>query len=199
MNTAFCFDLDGTITKEEILPLIASEVNLQEEIRTLTLATIQGIIPFRSSFLLRCKLLDDVPLSRIQEIVRDIPLYGEIEAFIRMHRENCYVVTGNLDLWIEPLREKLACKFHSSAANASADRLVQVETIVDKGAIVRDLRAKYENVVAIGDGMGDVAMFENADTCIAFGATHDPIQTLIEFATHVIYDEVALCRFLNTL
>ena len=47
MNKIFCFDLDGTITTQEILPLIASELDLYEEILTLTHATINGLIPCR--------------------------------------------------------------------------------------------------------------------------------------------------------
>ena len=46
MKKIFCFDLDGTITTQEILPLIAAELDLYEEISTLTQATINGLIPF---------------------------------------------------------------------------------------------------------------------------------------------------------
>ena len=35
--TKFIFDLDGTITKQETLPLISSYFNVQEEIDKLTL------------------------------------------------------------------------------------------------------------------------------------------------------------------
>ena len=47
MSSAFCFDLDGTITKDEILPILSREIGLFEEISALTDATINGVIPFR--------------------------------------------------------------------------------------------------------------------------------------------------------
>lgn len=47
----FLFDLDSTITCKEILPTIAEKVNRQKEMRELTEATMNGEIPFKSSFL----------------------------------------------------------------------------------------------------------------------------------------------------
>ena len=55
-STAFCFDLDGVVTSQELLPLIAEELGYYEEIKALTDATIKGIIPFESSFRLRCRI-----------------------------------------------------------------------------------------------------------------------------------------------
>jgi phosphoserine phosphatase len=57
MSTFFCFDLDGTMTRREILPAIASEVGLSEEIALLTSLTMRGLVPFESSFRLRCRIL----------------------------------------------------------------------------------------------------------------------------------------------
>ena len=45
MTTAYCFDLDGTLTRQELLPLIASSVGLEDEISVLTQATIDGLLP----------------------------------------------------------------------------------------------------------------------------------------------------------
>ena len=44
--TKFIFDLDGTVTKEETLPLIAKHFSVEEEIETLTKQTVMGQIPF---------------------------------------------------------------------------------------------------------------------------------------------------------
>ena len=74
MNKIYCFDLDGTITSQELLPLMAAELNLYEEISALTEATINGLIPFERSFKLRCKLLSDVPLEKVQEVANKVKL-----------------------------------------------------------------------------------------------------------------------------
>ena len=68
------FDLDGTITSQELLPLMAAELDLYEEISALTRATINGLIPFEQSFKLRCKLLSDVPTKKVQEVADKVKL-----------------------------------------------------------------------------------------------------------------------------
>lgn len=65
MRTAYCFDLDGTLTRQELLPLIASSVGLEDEIEVLTQATIDGFLPFDKSFKLRVRLLRDANLEWI--------------------------------------------------------------------------------------------------------------------------------------
>ena len=68
----FIFDLDSTITKEEILPKISIEVGKQEEMRALTEATMLGEIPFEESFSRRVKILSTLPISKVQDIVYNI-------------------------------------------------------------------------------------------------------------------------------
>lgn len=198
MTTAFCFDLDGTITREEILPKIAVAAGIQDEISALTMATIQGHIPFRKSFLLRCRLLDDVPISLVQSIVATMPMHDHVVSFIQSRPEQCFVITGNLDVWVDPLRTQLGCRFYASSARVQDDRLIGVEHVLDKYQAVGELRKRFSKIVAVGDGMGDVAMFEAAEVAIAFGGTHDPVQSLVENATHLTYDERTLCRLLST-
>lgn len=197
MNTAFCFDLDGTVTRDEILPVLSREIGLFEEIAALTEATIKGVIPFRKSFLLRCRLLSDIPVSRVQDIVREIALHSEIAEFIRSNRDRCFIITGNLDVWVGGLVESLGCRCYSSTATVEGDRMVAVNHVLHKGDAVREMKAGFERVVAVGDGMGDVPMFEEATVRVAFGGTHQPIQTLIEFSDFVTYSERTLCRLLN--
>ena len=89
------FDMDSTITKEEVLPTIAQKINRNAEMRNLTEATMRGEIPFRTSFLRRVEILSDIPVSEVNDIVSDIPLNSNIVEFIKENRERCYVVTGN--------------------------------------------------------------------------------------------------------
>ena len=199
MSTAFCFDLDGTVTKDEILPVLSREIGLFEEISALTEATVRGVIPFRRSFLLRCRLLAEIPVSRIQEIISDIRVNDEILSFIRGNRNNCYIVTGNLDVWVAPLVDRFGCRFFCSTADIHADRLVGVNGVLDKAQAISEIRTWHSKIVAIGDGMGDVRMFEHSDVRIAFGGTHRPIQTLMKLANFVSFHEKSLCNLLFTL
>lgn len=198
MTTAFCFGLEGTLTRTELMPVIAEDIDLHEEFDALTMAMVAGVLSFPRTLRLGCRLLQDVPLARIQDIVASVPLHAEIAEFVNRLPGQCLVVTGHLDAWVRPLEERIRCEWHSSTAAIDGEVVRGIETIVDKGAVVRGLRERFDRIVAIGDGMGDVPMFEEADVAVAFGATHDPIQTLVEYSTHVIYDEGALCRFLTT-
>lgn len=198
MKRKFCFDLDGTITKQEILPIIASEAGIHEEIEALTKATISGVIPFKQSFLLRTRLLKEVPVSKVQEICRGIELNNQIVDFIKSNLNDCCIITGNLDKWISKLVDRIGCEIYCSKALVRDDKLVKVLTVLDKGEITKLLVQKYE-IIAIGDGMGDVGMFENAHTRIAFGGVHRPITPLIELSDLICYSEKSLCQTLNTL
>lgn len=202
MDSIFCFDLDGTISKMEILPIIAREIDIFEEIEALTEATIKGIIPFNRSFQLRVKLLSEIPIKRVQDLVMDIPLHNEIINFIKKNSANSYVITGNLDVWVEELiMKRIGCQYFSSKAEIDNNKIIRISSILDKGVVIKELKQLHKNhrIVSIGDGMGDVPMHLEADIGIAFGAVHSPIETLINVSDYITYEEKTLCRLLNTL
>lgn len=199
MKTAICFDLDGTITKQEILPLIAREIDLEDEISILTDATIRGLIPFQKSFRLRCRLLDSVPVSRVREIVANTELNLPLVEFINTHVEQCFVVSGNLDIWIEPLLTKIGCQHYVSTAQMENDRLLTISKVLDKSTAINHLREKFEKIIVVGEGMNDVPMFELADVGIAYGGVHPPNSTVIQLSNYVVFDGVSLCKLLKTL
>ncbi len=199
MKTAICFDLDGTITKQEILPLIAREIDLEEEISVLTEATIKGHIPFQKSFKLRCRLLDSVPVSKVRQIVNNTALNTDIVDFINENKDNCFVVSGNLDVWIEPLLKKIGCKFFVSEALVKDDKLISISKILDKSTAIYELRKDFDRIIVIGEGMNDASMFELSDVGIAYGGVHFPNSTVIQMSHFVIFDGVALCKLLKTL
>jgi HAD superfamily phosphoserine phosphatase-like hydrolase len=198
-RVAFAFDLDGTVTTAELLPLIAREADLMDEISVLTEATIKGVLPFRKSFQLRCRLLSDVPNTTVRRVVEGVSLQPHVEAFIREHRERCFIVTGNLDVWVEPLRSRLPCRFFTSTANVSGGRVSSIAHVLEKNQPIAELRKDFDTIVAVGDGMNDVPMFEVADVRIAYGGVHPPNDTLLKLADYAVYDGAALCRLLSTL
>ncbi len=199
-NTAFCFDLDGTVTRLEVLPVIAAELGLAEEIGFLTQMTIRGQIPFEMSFRLRCRLLADIEVDTVAHIVEDVPLDEEIADFIRARREHCYVVTGNLNVWVRRLVGRLGCGVYSSTADARPNgKLGALTSILRKGTAIRDLRSQYDRVVCVGEGFNDLPMFEEADIGVAYGGVHPPAREVIENADYVVGQGATLCKLLNTL
>ena len=194
----FVFDLDSTITKCELLPLIAESVGLGDEMAALTEAAMQGDVPFEQDFRNRVRLLQDVPLSRARSIVSRTPLHEEIAAFIRENPQRCIILTGNLDVWIMPIIEKLGMKGRClcSKAQVCEDRLLGIASVLDKGTACQKLPHPF---VAIGDGSNDVGMIRCADIGIAFGGARKPPAGLIAAADMLVHDENELIGILKKL
>ena len=198
-HRVFLFDLDATVTKEEILPALSDQVGLTAKISELTEKTMLGEIPFKRSFLDRVEMLRSIPVSKVAEIVSNVPLHEEIVDFIRKHVEECYIVTGNLDVWIEKLIKKIGLPMsHCLCSTASVldNQLVRVNSVIDKGRVVEQF---VRPVVAVGDGSNDAEMVRLAEIGIGFGGVRPVAYALMCNATHVIYDEKRLCRFLQVL
>lgn len=200
MKTAFCFDLDGTVTSQEILPLLAKEIGIYEEISLLTECTMKGLIPFQNSFKLRVKLLSSISISRVVKIIDKVKLNEQIVDFIKRNKNNCFIVTGNLDVWISKLiKNKIGCEFYCSSANYKNNNILGINKIINKSDAVIELRKKYDVIVSVGDGMNDVPMFEEADIKIGYGGVHRPADAIIELSDYLTYNERGLCNILNTL
>lgn len=199
-GTAFCFDLDGTLTSTEILPCIAAELGIADEIATLTRLTMDGHVPFEDSMRLRTLILGQVPLARVHEIIAAVPLSPELENFVGTHADRCFVVTGNLDVWIAPMVDRLGCRSFSSSAVATPAG-VQLQSILAKDDAVRTLRRRggYARIVAIGDGANDVPMLREADIGIAYGGVHAPAPQTVAVADIVVNDASTLCKLLKAL
>lgn len=195
----FAFDLDGTVTKVETLPLLAAELDLADEMKILTDLTLSGQIPFEKSFRLRYLVLRNIPLKRIQEIMDGVELDEEIAAFIRENKEDCAVVTGNLDCWIEPIIAKLGCKNFSSTSELDEKNLPVLKKILDKGSAIRELKKSSDKVIAVGESFNDVPMFEEANISMAYGGVHKPVSAAISVSDYVVFDGGALCRLLKML
>lgn len=198
-NRVFLFDLDATVTKEEILPALAEQVGLLEEMREMTEKTMRGEIPFQSSFLARVEMLKTISVSRIAEIVEKTPLNEELVHFIRTHASRCYIVTGNIDVWIEKLIKRIGLPMshcYCSSASVSDDYITSVNSVVDKEKIAKQFVVP---VVAVGDGSNDAEMVRLANVGIGYGGVRPVAYSLMCNATHVICDEHRLCSFLHTL
>ncbi|MBP7967763.1 HAD family phosphatase [Candidatus Woesebacteria bacterium] len=196
MKHHFAFDLDGTVTKHEVLPIIAKELGIEEEMALLTRRTMDGEIPFEHSFTMRVDMLKAIPISDVQHIVAQVPLSERIVAFIQEHTDRCHIVTGNLNVWIKLLTEKIGCNVLSSDADFENDTLKGIKKILRKKDIHTHVTAP---VVAIGDGNNDVEMLMHAPVSIAYGGVHAPAPTLLEVSHYAIYDEKTLCDMLKRL
>lgn len=190
----FLFDLDGTVTSEETLPIIANHFNCVEQISELTAKTVQGNVPFIESFIRRVNILGAYSVSETTRLLSEVPLYPTIAKFIEEHKEDCVIVTGNLTCWCEGLFKKIGCQCYGSEALCEDDKVVKLKTILRKEQIVDQYKALGETVVFIGDGNNDLEAMRHANVSIATGLTHNPAQSLMSICDYVIFNEQALVR-----
>lgn len=194
----FLFDLDSTISKKEILPTISQMIGKEKEMRDLTEATMRGDIPFKSSFLNRVKILSEVDVSMVNSIISEIPINDAIASFIIENKERCYVLTGNLDVWISGLMTKLGMKDHvyCSKAHVVEDRIDQVISVVDKELMTKQF---VQPMVVIGDGDNDSGMAKHADIAIGFGGVRNIAPSLLRNIDFAFYDDKKCADFLRKL
>lgn len=194
----FLFDLDSTITKQEILPTVAKREGLYDQMNTLTESSMRGEIPFKQSFLQRVELLKQIPVSEVQDIISKIELNNKLVEFIQVNKSRSYIVTGNLDIWIERLMEKLGMQKNvfCSKAIQYGDYVQDVFNIVDKNAVIKQMVLPF---VAVGDGNNDAEMIDAAEVGIGYGGVRPIAPSVLECATHVVYQEDKLVDLLNKL
>ncbi|MFR1753727.1 MAG: haloacid dehalogenase-like hydrolase [Oscillospiraceae bacterium] len=102
MIASFVFDLDSTVLRGELLPAIGEAALGDRALGGKTMESVMGQVPFDRSFPARVERLRSVPVAQAAELARRLPRYEELCAFLRRNRGQCYLATGNLDVWIAP-------------------------------------------------------------------------------------------------
>ena len=195
----FLFDLDSTVTREEILPTIAKEIGKRDEMRFLTESTMMGEMPFEESFSARVGVLSKIPVSSVVLRVEKIHLNKKIVEFIKNNRENCYIVTSNLDVWIDGLMQVIgmADRVFCSSAHVENDQIVKINRILKKEDVVGKFGGS--TVVAIGDGSNDYEFLRRADIGIGFGGVRKIAPSLLDVCDYAVYTEDKLCEILDSI
>lgn len=197
--TKFIFDLDGTVTKQETLPIISKYFGIEAEIDKLTEETVKGNIPFIESFIRRVYILGQLPINEVSDLLETVDIYQKVGSFILQHKENCIIATGNLECWVDKLAKKVGCCCYCSDGIIEDNKVVKLTRILRKENLVERFKSEGEKVVFIGDGNNDVEAMRLADISIASGLTHMPAKGVLSIADYLVFSEEALCRQLNQL
>ena len=192
----YLFDLDSTITKEELLPRIAKINDTYELLRETTLAAMRSNINFEESFRKRVEILSDIPLELVQETVRTVPLLEKLIDWIKSHKKSTFVVTGNLDIWVNSLLEHHSINSYTSVATIRNSR-VEVEEVLKKEKVIEDFKDDF--VIFVGDGSNDVSLMSVTNVGILTEIVHESPSHLWEVADYAVKDEETLCTLLARL
>lgn len=194
----FLISLDAAVTREEIFPVVLKHFSVNYQDISPETITAQGELPFQKSFLQKAQLLSKFPISEVNKAVENIELNLPLVSFLQKHRERCYIVTEYLNIWTDGLIDRLHMKQHTfcSKARAKDNRIEHIENILDKNAAAQQLAAPY---VAIGNGNDDAEMIENAEIGIGYGGIKEIAPSVLNVATHAIYEEEKLIDFIERL
>lgn len=195
----FLFDLDGTLTVSETLPIIALHFSVGKEIESMTSEAVNGDVEFSDSFGRRVGMLGHLSVSQVSELLSGVKLFEGPVEFIQRNIDKCFVVSSNLDCWCRALAEKIGCDGFYSEALVENDAVVGIESILCKESVVARFRQSGEKVVFIGDGDNDYEAMREADIAIACAMTHTPTARLRTVADYVVDCETELCGILERL
>jgi HAD superfamily phosphoserine phosphatase-like hydrolase len=195
----YLFDLDGTLTHCETLPLIAENFGLKDQISLLTEKTIKGDIPFVESFIHRVNILKQIPVSSICNLLSTVPLHETVVQFIKDNKKDCVIVTGNCQVWVQALADRIGCQLIASETIMQDDKIIKLTKIIKKEEVVKFFQAQGEEVVFIGDGNNDAEAMRLANVSIASGLVHMPARSVLDVCDYLLFDERALVRQLNQI
>lgn len=196
----FLFDMDGTLTTRETLPMIAAHFGVQARVADATAAAVSGKLPFDWSLRQRVAVLGHLPVDQVNRLVATVPLHAPIVDFINNHLSQCAIVTSNLDCWCEGLIRKIGCVTHCSRAQVDGNQVIGVNAVLQKEDVVDAYKMEGETVVFIGDGHNDLAAMRHADVAVAVGfLPGTPAASLATVAHYTFTSEKALCNALEAM
>lgn len=183
MNKLAVFDFDSTLMAGETIAIIAGELGLREEVEKATEKAMRGEADFFESLTARAALLKGLPISKVDEICRNLPYTkGAKEAINALKKAGFTVLcfSGGFKNATGYAKDILGYDgdfsniFH--VKNGLLTGYVGGEMMFSdsKGHMLKKmqsiLKVSPENTVAVGDGANDLSMFKYAATRVAFCA-----------------------------
>ncbi len=200
------FDMDSTLIQAEVIDELAELCGVGAEVKEITHRAMNGEIDFDESLKLRVSKLKGLDVTRMQEVLENLPLTPGVEEFIKTIKVLGYkvaLISGGFTFFADALKKKLGLDYSFANELEIKDGHLTgnvTGTIVNANqkAILVKLIAQQENisleqVVAIGDGANDLPMLATAGLGIAFHAkdvvrkeaqqhlSHGPMTSILYF------------------
>jgi phosphoserine phosphatase len=200
------FDMDSTLIQAEVIVELAKVHGVGQRVHEITERAMNGELDFDQSLIERVKLLKGLEISKMQNILDNLPLTSGVEDVVKTVKSLGYktaIISGGFNFFAAGLKEKLGMDyaFANELAHDGVTLTGEVKgTIVnaEQKAVLLDLIAQQEKisleqVVAVGDGANDLPMLSKAGLGIAFHAkpivrkeadqqmSHTPMTSILYF------------------
>ena len=204
-NKLAVFDFDSTLMDGETLEFFASELGIQEKVKTITDKAMRGELDFFESLVERVSFLKGLSLEKVNDICHSLPLMNGAETVVKELKAKGYTVlcfSGGFRNATTFFAEKLdldaefANYLHSK--NGVLTGLVGGEMMFNdsKGVMLKRiqklLNVNPENTLVVGDGANDLSMFQFASKRVAFCA-----KPILEKEANIVIKEKNLTEILE--
>lgn len=192
------FDLDGTLTREKSaweylhrrLGVWEGHAERYQE------AFLRGEIDYPRFCQLDAAMWKGMKINVLEEMLREVPLYEGIEdlvAYLKSQNIKLGIISSGLSLLAEWIKERYGFDFSVAnelgATDGVLDGTIRIHVHYDqKGKWVKEakrrFRAKKEEVLAFGDSLGDMVMFQQAGLSIAFNSRSPRLDEVATLSIH---------------
>lgn len=177
------FDFDSTLMDGETIDILADAYNMGDEVKKITHEAMNGKLDFFESLNKRVSLLKGMPYEKALEVGRSLPLMQgsfELVEFLKSKNILSVIFSGGFYEGINPAMEKLGISLgfanflHYKDSKLTGLVGGEMMFLNSKGLMLQKLKKllnlKNDEVMCVGDGANDVAMFEESGLKIAFCA-----------------------------
>lgn len=173
------FDLDNVIIDGEIIDEIGKLVESKDKIVEITEQAMQGELDFETAIKERVKLLEGVPVEKVDEIAENMPLTQGVEETMASLKESAKlaIITGSFENIANIIKDKFSIDYVYSNVLEEKDGKLTGEVSGDLvsgskadilAKIIEKENISLEECVAVGDGANDIPMIESAGLGIGF-------------------------------
>ena len=191
------FDFDSTLMDGETLEFFAREIGIEEKVKSITDRAMRGELDFFESLTERVSFLKGLPVSKIDEICKQLPLMNGAEEIVKGLKDKGYKVvcfSGGFKNATVPFCDKLGIDADFSNILHSKDGILTGQVGGEmmfndsKGQILKRIQKLLDisetDTIAIGDGANDLSMFKYAGKKVAFCA-----KPILKENANIIIDE----------
>jgi len=191
---AALIDFDKTLTTEDMSDLLAEKVGKKAESEQLNHLFQTGRLKGVTGLIRRVNFLEGLSLDELEAFVNEHPCLRpgaeELFAFLKLNGIISIIASGSTVPFLEIYQRKLGADYVVGSRPSMQGRIMGTVTkedysgpdykIRDSRVILDSLQIPAEQVVAIGDSMADLGMFEYAAKSIAIDP-HPGIEPYVDY------------------